>query len=184
MEKFTIQIQSVSDVITNSSSETYLVISEDTIEQLKRITDGILGDGAHNLFNYRLNILGQLYFCGGSFIESFIESLEDWFKDHGNKYKEIYKSLKELGFLNIFASLKDFDLDKNGENEVVKDCSYNKLNDILVEAYYDNSYGWQSNFSIDPLIEVIPKSNSPRLTSIAKLLSDLPNSFEHEIRCD
>jgi hypothetical protein len=178
MKKFTIQIQSISDVITNSSSETYLVISEDTIEQLKKITDGILGDGAHKLFNYRLNILGELYYCG----RSFSESLEAWFEDHG--YKEIYKSLKEVGILNILERCKDFDLDKNGEDEVVKDCSYNKLNDILVEAYYDNSYGWQSNFSIDPLIEVIPKSNSPRLTSIAKVLSNLPHSFEYEIRCD
>jgi hypothetical protein len=180
MKKFTIQIQSISDVITNSSSETYLVISEDTIEQLKKITDGILGDGAHKLFNYRLNILGELYYCG----RSSLESLEAWFEDHGNKYKEIYKSLKEVGILNILERCKDIDLDKNGEDEVVKNCSYNKLNDILVEAYYDNSYGWQSNFSIDPLIEVIPKSNSSRLTSIAKVLSNLPHSFEYEIRCD
>ena len=42
-----IHIQSISDVITNSSSETYMILQDDSVEGVKKIIDSILALAGH-----------------------------------------------------------------------------------------------------------------------------------------
>lgn len=71
-----IKIQSISDLITNSSSEVFVVYTKEGIESFKEIVSTLIGDDFDNHFN--LEIYTNEYLMD-EYIESGSElSFEDW----------------------------------------------------------------------------------------------------------
>lgn len=158
----TIKIQSISDVITNSSSEVYLIINERTIETMYEILEGFLGENAKELFKIRINSVGSL--LGDDDFMRFLET-ED---------PNIHEILEKLGPDEAIKQFKSDTLD-----EVL---DYERLVELSGEFYFRNRYDMQVESFNDPVIEVIPLVKSERLGKIAGLLENIPFLFDHDIR--
>lgn len=48
-----INIQSISDIITNSSSEAYMTTNYDCVDSIKRIIDTLMGEGSSDNFDIK-----------------------------------------------------------------------------------------------------------------------------------
>lgn len=82
-----ISLQSISDIITNSSSEVFVIYTKEGIESFKEIISTLIGDDFDRHFN--LEILTDEYL-----MEDYMEegdnglSFEDWCLQHDRDYYE------------------------------------------------------------------------------------------------
>lgn len=129
-----IKIQSISDVITNSSSEIYTVYdSEDIVKTIKDMVNSILA-------------LGQADLCFDDLftIEIHWENESEW-EDHGYKSKEEFiKALEESGglikgdgFNNWYEVIPKPEAEKHLGVQKIADLINHINNTFWSEIYYD-----------------------------------------------
>lgn len=159
-----IKIQSISDVITNSSSETYLIVNERTIETMYEILEGFLGESARELFKIRINALSSV-------VEY---STEDFFEFVSNEDKEMYQIISKIEVDEVFKRI--------GDDTIGEVLDYERLVELANNYYLENRCDLQQDSYVDPYIEVIPLVKSERVEDIAKILRSLPRKFDYEVR--
>lgn len=159
-----IKIQSISDVITNSSSEVYLIVNERTIETMYEILEGLLGENARELFKIRINALSSI-------VEY---STEDFFGFVSKEDSKIYQIISKMEVDEIFRRI--------GDDTLGEILDYERLVELANNYYLENRSDLQQDSYVDPYIEVIPLVKTERVEGIAKMLSSLPRKFDYEIR--
>lgn len=82
-----IHIQSISDIITNSSSETYMILQNDSVESVKRIIDSILALAGHG-FHWDDFFIIYEDFDEEYAIELYKNKWDDQEHEDGEEYKE------------------------------------------------------------------------------------------------
>ena len=148
-----IPIHSFSDLITNSSSETYIQASDSSIKQAKEIVNSLLKVGgstqsADDLFEFDLVYL-----------------LSDIDKNLENKAKSAGIEIPEKSWYEVYAT-------KNQIDAFINSLTEDESN--LFTAPWDYSYneGYNVNLRITPKDPANEETNK-----IAKLLSGFVNSF-------
>ena len=83
----TIHIQSISDVITNSSSETYMILQDDSVEGVKKIIDSILDLAGHG---FHWNDFFKIYedFDENYALDLYKDRWDSQEHEEGEEYKE------------------------------------------------------------------------------------------------
>lgn len=104
-----IKIQSVSDLITNSSSEVFIVYTKEGIQFFKNIVSTLIGDNFDNHFN--LEIVTDDYYAPKEYMarpDNYRDmSFENWCFLHDSEYLEDSPFVK--GFVIIAKDPKDID---------------------------------------------------------------------------
>lgn len=148
-----IPIHSFSDLITNSSSETYIQASDSSIKQAKEIVNSLLKVGgstqsADDLFEFDLVYL-----------------LSDIDKNLENKAKSTGIEIPEKSWYDVYAT-------KNQIDAFINSLTEDESN--LFTAPWDSyDVGYNVNLRITPKDSANEETNK-----IAKLLSGFVNSFD------
>jgi len=162
-----IKLHSIVDVITNSSSVTYVMANKKSIETVKKLITNLLEltDSSLNvddLFEFELvndtleenlldlcsNIINQQYSYPDGRTYRWLRE-NNYYNDKSELVTLLYNTYKEIGFP-----------------------------DEMINAA-NNHYGY-NNISI----QVTPKNNTKNLKEIAKILSSLSNLFSYESMMD
>lgn len=113
MKKINIKVQSISDIITNSSTEVFIVYDSSNIDSIKRIIDAILSIDGHytfdDLFTIKMNVAEYA-------IDDMYKDWEDFFPNDPRpesvkEFDEFINSLpqEELDkYVNIWEGHRDY----------------------------------------------------------------------------
>ena len=148
--KIDIKIQSITDVITNSSSSVYTIYYQSDKNTIKHIFNTILSLNSDLTFDDLFEIKMQLDY----------DSVE-YFYNH-SEYDKIFKDIDD--FINYLESLTDEDLYKYEREFIELTCHYD-----YPPVFYDGF-----KITIKPGIE-----KTEKLEKIIRVLEDL-DIFEHE----
>lgn len=152
------KIQSVSDLITNSSTEVFVVYSENNIKSIKTLVDSIL----------------SLIDPSKTFDDYFtIEMLINYDDLHGiferyHEDEEYYDDVPELVAYN--------EMDYDEAEKLVKSLPLERINEIFDWANEDNYY---RHFSLYEGFSVKAKDeNDPVARKVAIIINDVDNIFD------
>lgn len=178
-----IYIQSISDVITNSSSEVYLCVNSETIKTLKEIVDSLLGPGSSELFKFRINILWEIIDYDVDYGDNLLDHILDEFeKSKEERLGLVCEKIRNYGVYEFFTEARESDSDEDFQNRVGDICSLSDLIDWTSDLYVLNPEGLFDGIDLNPVLEVIPINPSPKLIEMAKVINSIPYRFNYEVR--
>lgn len=193
-----IKIQSIGDLITNSSTEVFTIIDENTINTIKNVVSIIAGEEVVNRFEFKLDYCECIENRVDEIIEYLldndIEFVEDPDETDNEKAKRIIASCIDLDIIEYHYNLigaggvaKVFMYEGYGEGKFKKTdevtpyneevCSFLKDNIVNILDMCNDSHEWQEY----PSIVVIPKDkHNKKDVEIANTIARLPFLCNHE----
>lgn len=193
-----IKIQSIGDLITNSSTEVFTIIDENTINTIKNVVSIIAGEEVVNRFEFKLDYCECIENRVDDIIEYLLDSddiefVEDPDETDNEKAKRIIASCIDMDIIKYHYNLAGDGADKafmyegysewkfKKTDEVTKYneevCSFLKDNIVNILDMCNENHEWQNY----PSIIVIPKDkHSKKDAEIANAIARLPFLCNHE----
>lgn len=162
-----IQIQSIADIITNSSTEVYTVVDSNTIETIKSIADSLLGKGeADKRFNFKLD-------WASSDRLDYLDEIEDLYDSFDDTEKEGFNLATLAALLDINRDhIKEEYPDQEIDEDAIKDDSFR-------QKVYDMIDSWAEGQWPQPQPGLKITAKDPKDSGIASTLSTLPFQWEN-----
>jgi len=184
MKDTRIKVQSVGDIITNSSTEVFTIIDEDVIKDIMKVVEVLAGPEYVDKFVYKLDYIemiterfdeiGQMLIDSGAELE--VDPEGDW--DFVEPY--VYRIIKSVIDEDIIKWHYD-----HGVPEELKDAE--PLDESLAEVIKENIYKCCEDANENhewkqyPSLMIVPKDPSDKkLVEMAKTLEHLPFIANHE----
>lgn len=154
-----IRIKSITDVITNSSTEVFTFADEGSVEKLKRFIDSILyiagsEKTCDDLFEVRFKLRKDL--------DEYLKPEDDW-----GETNEYYDSI-----VNSYCKSKGISTSEFNVEEVSKDEKYKYVCDALLSNLPPRG-GWSENYPEIIGLELIPKKKGKGKITDLSLVNNL-----------
>ena len=189
-----IKIQSIGDIITNSSTEVFTVITEGTIDSVKDIVASIGGQAIVDKFEFKLDYCEAIENLVSEIIESLSDKIDfDPKEKEEETAKRIIASCVDQDIINYHYNLvgedgiaKPFLYDTYSPGKYKKDdvvepydkgtCEYIKENIARIIDDINDDNSWQNY----PSLVVLPKDKSSESDKeLAEKISNLPYLCDH-----
>lgn len=161
MKKFYIKIQSIVDIITNSSTEVFTVANETTIKHVYSLLQEFFEEDVHNLFN--VSIKYDDYELCMLYADYLIDET-----DNG------YDILSDMGHDNVYGLSKDQITDLY--DKIIKDNEYSGV--LSMEQFLNDTIFMEKLIKIDLLVE------GEKEKRIAEKVSNILDSIKANYRYD
>ena len=171
-----VKIQSISDIITNSSTEVFMIADESSITTIKELIDAFMGQGfADENFNVFIDYKSAIDYRGDELLDYINDMLSNNDEDIPEDLKKLPKDLNRAtiyNYLGIDARyLDDKTVIKLTDEQI-------KILDDCCKYYIDYSHE-NDDCPVETRVMVIPKdTTNEQHAAIANKLSGLANLYD------
>lgn len=154
----TINIQSISDLITNSSTEVFVVYAKENIESIKNLVNAVLSlENPDKSFDDYFTIEMVINYEDVSY------ALEDLYEDDGDN--------EEFPEAEIYAEIEDW----KKEREYVEGLPIERVEQIIDAA---NDKNWDTQYQLYSGFVVNPKVENPVTERVASIINNVDSIFD------